>query len=387
MVFALEDPVCDEKIVISVEQETSVEAKRNPLIKSSRSKRLIQKIRSKLERDGLVGVLSGIRANAHLNLKHMLVRKIPRFIPYIVRKPHVVFIETTNACNLRCEMCFRGKRESGFIDFELFKKAVDEVAAIGDACLVLHFGGETTLHPRFPDMIRYVMARRKRFYNVGFFTNGMLLSKSLSEVIVESQVDWIAVSIDGVGELNNRIRRGSNYGVIKKNLETLLQVRGKRKKPLITTNTTMTVQTDSELEEIKAEWIGKVDGMNFSGCIDSTYKYTNLDRYKRLNPQGVKENVPPTCNMLFDLLAVLYNGDITFCCHNINGDYPLGNLHETSLKEAWRSKHFMDLRKSVIAEQPLENTLCFFCEKYPWKNRTDGVSFSVEQIDLRNRAQ
>lgn len=332
--------------------------------------KLAKKGLSKLKRDGITGVFQGVITNVSLGSQKKIVQFVPSIIPNIFTKPHTVTIETTNDCNLRCKMCYRGKRKVGYMDFELFKKVVDEVASIGGVCLRLHYSGETTLHPRFADMLQYVMAKRPQFYNVGFFTNGMLLKEKLSKLIVDLGVDWISVSIEGIGEVNDKIRIGSNYSVIKSNLEKLLLIRGSKPKPIITTNTTLTTQTDDELEAIKKEWLGKVDDISFNGYVDpENFSFDDVKRFAKYNPKGMKENLSPICHMPFTLLIVLWNGDLIFCCHNLNGRFPVGNIQNNGLLEIWNSKRMIELRKSIVRKCPVETELCFYCKKFKWKNR------------------
>lgn len=126
--------------------------------------------------------------------------------------PRRVVLELTNACNMNCIMCGRNdvKFTPTFFDFAMLKPLkkilpyVEEVTLMG--------WGEPTLHPRFADILRFLAEYKDlRIY---FCTNGMLL-KSLFNDIFDNKVDIIAVSLDGAhAEINNRIRRGSDFNFI-----------------------------------------------------------------------------------------------------------------------------------------------------------------------------
>jgi MoaA/NifB/PqqE/SkfB family radical SAM enzyme len=51
------------------------------------------------------------------------------------------------------------------------------------------------------------------------------------------------------------------------------------------------------------------------------------------------------CHHLYNYLAVLWNGDVTTCCHDIAGKNILGNLKEESLSEVWHGNKIEALRK------------------------------------------
>jgi len=94
------------------------------------------------------------------------------------------------------------------MQLDLFKHLVDEAANIGDVSLLLGIGGESLLHPDFVEMLEYAMSRRSKFCDVGFFTNGTLFDEKVAEAVVRLGVDWVDFSIDGVGEVTERVRRG-----------------------------------------------------------------------------------------------------------------------------------------------------------------------------------
>src|SRR3990172_1700346 len=76
--------------------------------------------------------------------------------------PDRMYIESTNVCNLSCIMCPNGtsgmKRPKGYMDFELFKRIVNEMAPHVETT-TLHIWGEPLLHPKIIDMISYCKAK------------------------------------------------------------------------------------------------------------------------------------------------------------------------------------------------------------------------------------
>ena len=69
--------------------------------------------------------------------------------------PHLI-IEPVSSCNIRCIMCFqvdesfsKNKDFMGMMDFDLFKKVIDDSRDIGIQAVTFSGRGEPTLNPRF----------------------------------------------------------------------------------------------------------------------------------------------------------------------------------------------------------------------------------------------
>ena len=92
---------------------------------------------------------------------------------YITPFPLHVDIETASTCNMSCPMCYRDQlKDTGQMDFDLFKKAVDECAENNVFSIRLSWRGETLTHPRIKEMIAYATHKIK---NVSFLTNAFFL--------------------------------------------------------------------------------------------------------------------------------------------------------------------------------------------------------------------
>ncbi|UCC67816.1 MAG: hypothetical protein JSV79_11980, partial [Armatimonadota bacterium] len=75
----------------------------------------------------------------------------PRFglVPK-ARPVPLFFIELTNHCNLECSMCPRPtlQRDVGHMDWDLYRRVVDNIARLGGRRLGLNRFGESLLYPR-----------------------------------------------------------------------------------------------------------------------------------------------------------------------------------------------------------------------------------------------
>jgi MoaA/NifB/PqqE/SkfB family radical SAM enzyme len=247
------------------------------------------------------------------------------------------------------------------MDFDLFTKIVDEAATIGAECLFLHGIGEPLLHPRFLSMLKYAKEHSNRFDMVGFCTNGTLLTEEVTDSIVELGVDRVLISLDGIGAVNERIRSGSVYNTIEKNINYLLLSRGKRLKPQVSLNVTISTQTDEELRDIYTVWHDHVDNVIFNPAVNDQFKILDLDRLKKWNPSF---ELGKFCIYPFRYMIILWNGEVQFCCHDFNGRGVVGNIANSNLLSVWNGEALRGVRHGIMSGKVRGTLLCNGCEKY-----------------------
>ena len=135
--------------------------------------------------------------------------------------PLHVDIESASTCNMNCPMCYRDiMKESGQMEFDVFKKAVDECAENNVFSIRLSWRGETLTHPMIKEMISYATSRIK---NVSFLTNAFYLDENMVDCFIENRVSYIAVSFDGIGKIYESIRHPAKFEENYKRLAMLLK--------------------------------------------------------------------------------------------------------------------------------------------------------------------
>ena len=110
-------------------------------------------------------------------------------------------------CNFKCSFCFQadvlGKKEKGFphgmMKMDLFKKTVDDLKSFPEKIKKIKIGnhGEPTLHPLLPKFIEY--ARKSNVSEmIEVFTNGSKLGPKLNKELVDSGLQRINISLEGL---------------------------------------------------------------------------------------------------------------------------------------------------------------------------------------------
>ena len=115
------------------------------------------------------------------------------------RFPIHLDIEATSACNIRCVMCPRTEMvEAGtfwkveMLDFEVYKRLIDEGVQNGLCSIKYNYLGEPTLHPQIVEMIEY--AKAAGVLDVMFNTNATRLDAELSRRLIASGLDKHLIS-------------------------------------------------------------------------------------------------------------------------------------------------------------------------------------------------
>ncbi|MBU0456219.1 MAG: radical SAM protein [Gammaproteobacteria bacterium] len=176
-------------------------------------------------------------------------------------------IEVTNDCNLKCIMCPRTSnmnREIGYMDFDLFKKIVDETEVSS-----IHFSGlgEPMLHPQVKDMFAYA---KEKGLEVGLWTNGLSLDEGFSKQIIEREfVDYIIVGLDAATkEIYAKVKGVDVFDKAVENINGFLRLKKEKvagmekdtpgwwakAKPIVGIQILKMKENDAEIEPFMDKW-------------------------------------------------------------------------------------------------------------------------------------
>lgn len=300
----------------------------------------------------------------------VLGRMKSRALPVLYRNPlsgrllvpelKVAYLEVTNKCNLRCKMCIysKMKQESGFMSQRLFESCVNQLSDMGVETLNLHFGGESLVHPRFKELLKYAVDKRNqgKIGSVSWIDNGMLFTRDIADLVVDLGVDLVGFSIDGIGDVNDSIRLGSDYSVIEKNIKYLIKKRGSGK-PRVYVSMCEYGKTEKEKDAVYREWVPFVDSITLIPSIlpDNKWDKSNVVDSEMVDP-------PAFCAFPFETMAISWNGKVTGCCLDYVFDMDFGDATKEPLKKIWRNEKYQALRKAALQNSFPAKSLCYQCE-------------------------
>jgi len=291
--------------------------------------------------------------------------KFPLWIRIVIEnrkdtaKPLILQLEPTNICNLRCIMCpqYTSKRKKGFMDFGLFQKVVDDAVGFGVKRVWLYAQGEPLLHPRIIDMVGYL---KKKKLGVDITTNGMLLDSVKARALFNSNMDsadYITFSVMGRSkEVHESIMKGADHDLVESNILSLMELRRQRKisGPIVQTKLYSMPENLHEIAAYEKFWRGKVDRVLPVTPISHSFSKT-ADNDKITLKRSF-------CTQAWDRITVYWNGDMTLCNNDTNGENVAGNLQAESIKEVWYCDKYMQFRKMHREKQFGNVPLCARCD-------------------------
>ena len=137
-----------------------------------------------------------------------------------------VYIEPTNKCNLECRTCIRNIWEEplGEMSSATFARIVEGLGSFSPPPTIFFGGlGEPLSHPHIVEMVEQAKALGSP---VELITNGTLLTKDLSEKLIEAGIDCLWVSLDGATpESYADVRLGAALPEVLANLTDFRQAR------------------------------------------------------------------------------------------------------------------------------------------------------------------
>ncbi|MEY2440245.1 MAG: hypothetical protein QOI34_1630 [Verrucomicrobiota bacterium] len=109
--------------------------------------------------------------------------------------PFLAQMVVIRRCNLSCGYCSEYDKSSDPIPAEVLEDRLRKLKELGTFGVSLT-GGEPTLHPELPRLIR--TCRQLRFHRTGMITNGFFLRPELIEKLNQAGLQKMQISIDGV---------------------------------------------------------------------------------------------------------------------------------------------------------------------------------------------
>ncbi len=256
--------------------------------------------------------------------------------------------EVTNNCNLKCKMCPVNngmKRKRGFMNFNLFKKIIDENPRV-EFGLFFNWG-EPLLHPRICDMLKYAKNKGIKTF---ITTNITLLdSKEKMKKFLECNLARVTISLDGFETSYTKIR-GYDYKIVEERLKQLIRLKDELGlETKIDINMVIMPETEKYVPEFFKKWKNIVDRIQIQPNISFTPR-TRKSRCKEFWRGN---------------LIILWDGKVVPCCVDYEGQMILGDANKESLNKIWNSPSTKKFRQ--MHNKKNFPAVCQNCNEYSTK--------------------
>ena len=319
-------------------------------------------------------------------------------IKHGLKLPNVLYIETTNRCNLRCKGCilYHGSYEPNR------DLALKEVVMITDQLpklekIVLHGIGEPLLNKELLEIIRHLKGRG---VSVLFNSNGILLSGRSQHGLIQAGLDELRISLDAASVQGyQKIRNSDQFEQVVENLRSFILLR-KRQRVAHPKLSLWFLGTKDNISELPgfvklaaALGIGEVylqrlvyfqDDIGYGvarqtktlqGLTDGSSELIRASRDMavqlgiQFNASGLSGPVESLrgeagaglpwskCYRPLTLMYITANGNVLPCCIApfASVDYAsiiLGNVFKDSLEEIWSGDRYTNFRQHHQTETP-----------------------------------
>lgn len=296
-----------------------------------------------------------VKRSAILSVPYKIIAQ--RLIDF--KFPYHVFLESTNACNLRCKICTRNLKpmKIGAMNFELFKKIVNEADLYGPRNFSLHLYGEPLLAPNLTAMIAYIKQKNPR-NTILLTTNGVLLTQTITQKIIASGVDKVIISLHGATAQQYQAVTGvDQLKTVEENIKSLIKLKSaaSKNKPKIFLRMVSPKENAVEIKNFRKNWsdypvtIDIKEPHNFGGRIVTGRRLNDLvKRYP--------------CYHLWFAPGINWGGEVSICCCDTFKEAIIGNINQENLHDIWSGEKIKQYRQYHLRSQYNKIPLCKNCD-------------------------
>ncbi len=276
--------------------------------------------------------------------------------------PFSLSIEPTTACNLGCPECPSGlkqfTRPTGKLDLELHEKMLQQLSKTV-FYINYYFQGEPFLHPQFLSLIK--AAKLHKIYTATS-TNAHFISKQKALEIVDSGLDRLIISVDGLTQATYEQYRV--HGNLEKVLEAsrfLVEAKQERasKTPHLIFQFLAVKPNEHEIpaifdvakemgiDEVRIKTAQLYDFKTGHSLMPENERYSRYKKQK--NGTFVLKGDPGNyCWRMWSGSVLTWDGKVVPCCFDKDAQHVLGSIQETDFHIIWKSKKYAAFRQAVL---------------------------------------
>ena len=291
--------------------------------------------------------------------------------------PQLVDIELSSICNLHCPMCytiteqFKVQVNTTRMDWDLYCKIIDEIGGKVPA-IRLSLRGEALLHKRFIDCIRY--AKDNGIKEVSTLTHGGKLTLPFFEQIVDAGIDWITISVDGVGETYERIRKPIKFSELLGKIKAMKKFKQERglHRPVIKVQGIWPAIRDNA-QEYYDTFAPYVDLVAFNPLIDYLSNDTHIEYLENF-----------TCPQQYQRLVIGADGLVMKCSNDEENREVIGDINKQTVRQIWHGEKMNAVRELQKRDRGfMDSAVCRKCY-LPRKTENEVAEVSGRTFNVKN---
>lgn len=280
--------------------------------------------------------------------------------------PIAVCFNVHSLCNERCIMCpykdTDAKKPTRSMDLEKFTIAWEQFVDAGGKIATFNNFSDIFAHPIGMDYVRHTLKYQDKV-NVYFVTNGLALKREyVDEILSTGWSDIMYISCHGFTE--ETFHKVTGVNAFNRVLENATYMAKHHPKP---ENIIIQYATDysqpEEVEQALAYW-------GALGCTVNTFSTHTFAGNSSHREEEAKEGRLAGCKgwgydggQLFFQAVIQQNGELTLCCHDLEGKVVIGDVFADGLIPSWKSKRMKNLVGLIYrgGQNPKVMELCRKC--------------------------
>ena len=286
--------------------------------------------------------------------------------------PYVLLVDPSNLCNFRCKFCPTGNRDlirntgrfQGNLDFNLFKKIIDDLKEFSNPIKVLRLykEGEPLINPHFSDMIKYAKDS-KRVLRIDTTTNGVLLNPKLNRKIIDAGLDQINISVNGVSseQIYKFTNTKVNFEQYCDNIRDLYENKGNCEIYIKSIRENLSSEEQSTFFEIFGNLSDRIFLENLSPAWPE-FKFDGIEMKFNSGHYGQPIIQRQVCPYIFYIMVINSDGKTSLCVGDWKHQLGYGDTSKQSVKDIWLSEIINSHRIAHLENRRSDNSFCGVCQ-------------------------
>lgn len=289
-----------------------------------------------------------------------------------LKQPLRVLIDPCDICNFRCDFCFQSKMDFAGrkMTIEMFKVIMMQLMEFADPINVIHmYGlGEPLINENLPYFISKIK-KNNVAKEVAVTSNGSLLTEEMSKKLIESGLDRLSISLNGIRNEHFKNIAGVevDFNKVYDQIKYFYKIRGG-------CHLHIKINGDSFSEDDKATFVylfkDYADSLNIDHTVNVWPGLTVTENsglrmydYDLANLNVMEQDKKAVCPLMFYELLIHSDGSVSPCAVDYNfKNENLGNVMEDSIKKIWESNKLLEIRRQALRGDEICYSMCQNCK-------------------------
>lgn len=306
--------------------------------------------------------------------------------------PLVLFIDPCDACNSKCSFCPTSNkhlmkqyhRPLKAMPMDMFTNIIDGLSKFETKIKVLRMysHGEPLVNNHFCDMVKYAKQSDK-IEMVDTTTNGLLLTPKLNRKLIDSGIDRINISVNGVNA-EQYLKFSGVHLDFQNFVDNIKNLYDNRKDTYLF----IKINGDTISEEDEKKFLEIFEPIADSVAIEKAFNcwsdfkaegFVKSDDNIGIYGQTVEKEVD-VCPYIFYQIAIQSDGEVSLCFLDWSRRMIIGDTKQNSLYNIWNSNLLKAIRITMLKGERKSIPSCKNCNQLIGGMPEDLDKFKEELI-------